>query len=76
MSNPSAPVSRRAVHSLVGVAIMFLFRYLPLHLPEVTPVGMEIIGVFIGTLYLWTTVDPVWSSLLSIFMIGVSAMGL
>lgn len=75
MSNSSASISRRAVHSLVGVAIMLLFRYLPLHLPEVTPVGMEIIGVFIGTLYLWTTVDPVWSSLLSIFMIGVSSYG-
>lgn len=73
MGNSSALVSRRAVHSLVGVAIMLLFRYLPLPLPEVTPVGMEIIGVFIGTLYLWTTVDPVWSSLLSIFMIGVSS---
>ncbi len=66
MSNSAAPVSRRAIHSLVGVSIMILFRYLPLGLPEITPVGMEIIGVFIGTLYLWTTVDPVWSSILSI----------
>ena len=73
MSNSTAPVSRRAIHSLVGVSIMILFRYLPLGLPEITPVGMEIIGVFIGTLYLWTTVDPVWSSILSIFMIGVSS---
>ena len=73
MSNSAAPVSRRAIHSLVGVSIMILFRYLPLGLPEITPVGMEIIGVFIGTLYLWTTVDPVWSSILSIFMIGVSS---
>ncbi len=73
MKSSSRPVSLRAVHSCIGVAIMFLFRYLPLPLPEVTPVGMEIIGIFIGTLYLWTTVDPVWSSLLSIFMIGISS---
>ena len=73
MSNSSVSVSSKAIHSLVGVAIMLLFCHLPLRLPEVTPIGMEIIGVFIGTLYLWTTVDPVWSSLLSIFMVGVSS---
>lgn len=72
MSYESKLISTKAIHSVIGVAIMFLFRYLPISLPEVTPVGMEIIGIFIGTLYLWTTVDPVWSSLLSIFMVGIS----
>lgn len=72
MSNQAKPISIKAIHSVIGVAIMILFRYLPFSLPEVTPVGMEIIGIFIGTLYLWTTVDPVWSSLMSIFMVGAS----
>ena len=72
MSNHSKPVSSRAIHSVIGIAIMILFRFLPISLPQVTPVGMEIIGIFLGTLYLWTTVDPIWSSLWSIFMIGVS----
>lgn len=39
------------IHSAVGVGIMLFFRYLPISLPEVTPVGMEILGVFLGTLY-------------------------
>lgn len=73
MSNQSKPVSSRAIHSAIGVAIMILFRFLPISLPQVTLVGMEIIGIFLGTLYLWTTVDPVWSSLWSIFMVGVSS---
>ncbi len=73
MKSSSGTFSSKAIHSIVGVAVMFLFRYLPIPLPEVTPVGMEIIGIFIGTLYLWTTVDPVWSSLLSVFMIGISS---
>ncbi|MGI6068948.1 MAG: SLC13 family permease [Blautia sp.] len=60
------------IHSAIGVAIMIFFRFLPIHLPEITPVGMQIIGIFIGTLYLWTTVDPLWGSLLSIAMIGFS----
>lgn len=61
------------IHSLIGVAIMILFRFLPLNLPQVTPVGMEVIGIFLGTLYLWTTVDPIWGSLLAVGMIGFSS---
>ncbi|MDE6929829.1 MAG: citrate transporter, partial [Lachnospiraceae bacterium] len=53
------------IHALVGAGIMLLFRYLPISLPEVTPVGMEVLGIFLGTLYLWTFVDPIWGSLLS-----------
>ena len=49
MKSSSGTISSKAIHSIVGVAIMFLFRYLPISLPEVTPVGMEIIGIFIGT---------------------------
>jgi len=73
MRTQSKPVSSRAIHSVIGVAIMILFRFLPISLPQVTPVGMEIIGIFLGTLYLWTTADPVWSSLWSIFMVGISS---
>lgn len=60
------------VHSLIGAAIMLFFRYLPLNLPEITPIGMQVLGVFIGTLYLWTFVDPLWGSMLSIAMLGFS----
>lgn len=61
------------IHSAIGIAIMLLFRFLPISLPEVTPTGMEVLGIFIGTLYLWTTVDPTWASVLCIFAIGVSS---
>lgn len=66
-------ISTKAIHSIIGVAIMLLFPLLPISLPQVTPIGMQIIGIFMGTLYLWTTVDPVWSSMISIFMVGVSS---
>lgn len=61
-----------SIHSLIGVGIMLLFRYLPISLPEVTPVGMEVMGIFLGTLYLWTFADPIWGSLISIGMLGFS----
>lgn len=61
------------IHSVIGVVIMLLFRYLPVHLPEITPIGMQVIGIFLGTLYLWTFVGTVWSSLLAVVLIGISA---
>ncbi|MDE6260606.1 MAG: citrate transporter [Oscillospiraceae bacterium] len=61
------------IHSLIGIAIMLLFRFLPISLPQVTPTGMEVLGIFLGTLYLWTTVDPMWSSILCIAAIGLSS---
>lgn len=60
------------IHSVIGVAIMVLFRFLPLQLPEVTPIGMQVLGIFIGTLYLWTFADPLWGSLIAIAMLGFS----
>lgn len=60
------------VHLAIGVGIMLLFRFLPFELPCITPIGMKVLGIFIGTLYLWTTSDPITSSILAIFMIGIS----
>ena len=61
------------VHILIGLAIMLVFRFIPVGiLPGVTEVGMQILGIFIGTIYLWTTIDPTVSSLISISMIAYS----
>lgn len=62
----------RYVHLAIGVGIMLLFQFLPIQLPCVTPLGMKILGIFIGTLYLWTTSDAITSSILAIFMVGIS----
>lgn len=61
------------VHLIIGIGFMVFFRFLPIQLPNVTPTGMEILGIFIGTLYLWSTSDPIWSSILAIFMVGLSS---
>ena len=60
------------IHSLIGVGIMVFFRFLPLNVPEVSSIGMEVLGIFIGPLFLWTFVDPLWGSLMSIAMVGLS----
>ncbi len=64
------PITKKTVvHSIIGVLIMIFFRFLPLNLPQVTSMGMAILGIFIGTVYLWITVDPIWSSLISMCML-------
>ena len=69
---PKKKVETVYIHFVVGLAIMLLIRWAPVEMPAITPVGKQILGIFVGTLYLWTTVDPVWSSILCIFMIGIS----
>ncbi|MGL4361842.1 MAG: SLC13 family permease [Cellulosilyticaceae bacterium] len=65
-------ISGYAINSIIGIFIMFGFQFIP-PLEPITPIGMQVIGVFIGVIYLWTTVDPIWPSLLGIFALGMSA---
>ncbi len=65
---------RSIAYFAAGILIMLAFRLIPPGLlPEVTKVGLEIIGIFVGTIFLWTTIDPLVASMTSIFMIAVSA---
>lgn len=57
--------SSYVVHTLIGLALMAVISSLPAPAP-VTATGMAVIGVFAGTLYLWTFVDLVWPSVLGI----------
>ena len=59
------------INSVIGVCIMLFFGYLPTF-STVTPMGMKILGIYIGLLYLWSTVDLIWPSLLGIVVTGFS----
>ncbi|NLJ33155.1 MAG: SLC13 family permease [Firmicutes bacterium] len=61
----------RLINTGVTLALMFLFGYLP-PLPGVTTVGMKILGIFIGVMYGWTTVEIAWPSLAAIIAFGTS----
>jgi sodium-dependent dicarboxylate transporter 2/3/5 len=58
-------------NSALGVCVMLFFGYLPTF-STVTPIGMTILGVYIGLLWLWSTVDLIWPSLLAIIIVGFS----
>lgn len=61
------------IHFIIGIIIMFAFRFIPEGvLPNVTPVGLQVMGVFVSTIYLWSTVDPLTSSLFAILMLALT----
>ncbi len=59
------------INVIIGLAFMFLFPLLPAF-GGITDVGMSILGIFIGMIWLWVTVDSMWSSLLALVLTGLS----
>ena len=57
------------MHSVLVVVLTFGIGLLP-PFGQITPLGMQILGVFIGTLYGWCTVGMMWPSLLALIAIG------
>lgn len=58
---------RKTIHTVIGLAIMIILGLLPGPEP-ITALGMKALGLFIGTVYLWITVDLLWPSILAIVM--------
>ena len=75
--NTSASAARKPdimyfVHSVICLAVMFGFGQIPPLLP-LTPLGMNLIGIFIGVLYGWIFIDIIWPSiagLLALMLVG------
>ncbi len=50
---------------------MVLFQFLPVMAP-ITPIGMKMVGAFLGMVYLWSMVDTLWPSLLGLVVMSLS----
>ena len=57
------------LHITIGILLMFAGWFLP-PFATVTEIGMKILFIFIGVVYLWSTVETTWSSLLALVAIG------
>lgn len=62
------------INSVVCVVLMVGFRFLPTF-GQVTPYGMEVLGIFFGAIYGWCTVGFIWPSLLGMLLLGFSQYG-
>lgn len=66
MSASTAPAAKNTsyyIKALITVVIMFGFGQLP-PIDPITPLGMNIVGIFIGLLFGWMTIGLIWPSIL------------
>ncbi len=59
------------LHLAIGLGFMFLFPMLD-PIEPITEVGMKVLGAFVGMVYLWSTVNSVWPSLLGLILVAFS----
>ena len=69
-SGPRSPIFY--IHVAIGVFMMFLFGRLFEPTYPLTEVGMQIMGVFLGVIWLWCFVGFLWPSLLSLVAFGLT----
>ena len=60
--------------SYLKVLVMFLITIIIALLPPfgaITPLGMKVLGVFVGVLYGWCVLDTLWVSIYAMVILGV-----
>ena len=57
------------INSVIAVCIMLFFGFLP-PLGSMTEIGMRILGIFLGAIYAWCTVELVWPSFFALICLG------
>lgn len=60
------------IHSAIFIILLFTIGFLP-PIGGITPLGMKVLGVFIGVIYGWIFVGFIWPSILG--MIALSLTG-
>ncbi|HIS39442.1 MAG TPA: SLC13 family permease [Candidatus Aphodovivens avistercoris] len=65
------PTAKYVIKIIIGVLIVFCFQFIPAPAP-ITPLGMNLIGIFFGTIYLFTVGGMLWPSFLALLALGYS----
>ncbi|TWH59202.1 sodium-dependent dicarboxylate transporter 2/3/5 [Desulfitobacterium sp. LBE] len=58
------------IHSMIGIGFMVLFPLLD-PIGPITEVGMHVLAIFVGMVYLWSAVESIWPSLLGLFLLAM-----
>ncbi len=61
------------MHSVIVFLFVFGFGQLPA-LEPLTPVGMQLVGIFIGVIWGWSTVGMIWPSLLGLIALSFTEL--
>lgn len=60
---------KQVIHTFVILLLMLGFGFLP-PFGTITPVGMQVLGIFIGCIYAWTVGIVIWPSLFALLCMG------
>ena len=60
------------VHSTIGLFLMFIAGRIFEPIEPLTEVGMQIVGLFVGLIWMWCFVGFLWPSLLGLIAFGLS----
>lgn len=74
MSEASVPKKKNTayyINSVIMIALMIGIGQLP-PFAQITPLGMQILGIFVGVLYGWCTVSLLWPGLVGIVAVGIT----
>lgn len=62
------------IHYLVVAAFCLGGQFVP-GFAGITPLGMGILGCFVGAVYGWITIDMLWPSIVAMFGLGMTSIG-
>ena len=71
MSEAKKKRSLYPLHLVIGFGLMILFWLMP-PIDPITAIGMRCIGAFLAMVYLWSTCDTLWPSLMGLFFLAIS----
>ena len=63
--------TKYVINMAITLLLMFGFGFLP-PIGTITPVGMKVLGVFLGVVYGYSTCDVIWPSLFAFIAFGIS----
>lgn len=58
--------------TLIGICIYIVVGHLLPHSAPLTDQSMQLLGIFLMTIFLWSTVSTTWPSILAVFMLGTT----
>jgi solute carrier family 13 (sodium-dependent dicarboxylate transporter), member 2/3/5 len=71
LGKPRKSDAKYWINTAITIALMWGIGYLS-PWGSLSPLGMKVLGIFIGLLYGWTTIGFVWPSLMGVIALGLS----
>ena len=71
MSTAKKSSTKWYIHTIIAIAIMVLFRFIPAPAP-MTQLGITVVGIFLGAIYGWCTTNMIWPSILALILFGLT----